>query len=606
MVNLEIALNMLYQRQISSREQLLNEMLRVKLTSKKLEESSTKIKDKEKLFQYMKQATEEELGFFPADRDDFFDIFQALNNIDLLEFTIEIYKNDRMGTVLAPVYLSKYICKKLKKLKPKNVLITEAEKHLAGLKEIIEQIPDSKITLTTQLKPMKLLLKLAFGEAENVNVRFESIYSECLLNERFDYIYCLPTFGYKPDEIGKSYLTRDSDGIAIENMLGHLSEEGTLDIIVPAKITFAGMGFEKLRSYITENFNIRNINILPEGTFRPVTSIKTYFFTIATGKQSNVEFGTFVLNKDAFAVSEEKEISAKDFLSHEDWRIELLLSDDDDNIQKFKSSTIEKVKLKDIAEVFRGKSILKKDTAVGNIFVLNISNIENGEINYADMDTIVEEERKVKRYELLKGDVVLSCRGTAIKAAVFEQQNKLIIASANLIVIRPNDRIKGEYIKIFLESPVGLAITKSSQRGTTIMNINHSDIMEMEIPIVPTDAQEKMVTKYNIEFELYKKTVSEAEKRCPKNYARPELDKTKLGELIDLFSFNLGNKEAKAQDVLGRVYEYFLGKFGSSEGEFYTSPSIVKMLVGMIEPFEGRVYDRNLLDLIQTIPNKAA
>lgn len=77
----------------------------------------------------------------------------------------------------------------------------------------------------------------------------------------------------------------------------------------------------------------------------------------------------------------------------------------------------------------------------------------------------------------------------------------------------------------------------------------------------------------------------------PKNYARPELDKTKLGELVDLFSFNIGNKEAKAQDVLGRVYEYFLGKFGSSEGEFYTPPSIVKLLVGMIEPYKGRVYD---------------
>lgn len=77
----------------------------------------------------------------------------------------------------------------------------------------------------------------------------------------------------------------------------------------------------------------------------------------------------------------------------------------------------------------------------------------------------------------------------------------------------------------------------------------------------------------------------------PKNYARPELDKTKLGELIDLFSFNLGSKEAKAQDLLGRVYEYFLGKFGSSEGEFYTPPSIVKLLVEMIEPYKGRVYD---------------
>lgn len=77
----------------------------------------------------------------------------------------------------------------------------------------------------------------------------------------------------------------------------------------------------------------------------------------------------------------------------------------------------------------------------------------------------------------------------------------------------------------------------------------------------------------------------------PKDYARPELDKVKLGELIDLFSFNLGSKEAKSQDVLGRVYEYFLGKFGSSEGEFYTPPSIVKLLVGMIEPFKVRVYD---------------
>lgn len=77
----------------------------------------------------------------------------------------------------------------------------------------------------------------------------------------------------------------------------------------------------------------------------------------------------------------------------------------------------------------------------------------------------------------------------------------------------------------------------------------------------------------------------------PKNYARPELDKTKLGELIDLFSFKLGSKEARAQDILGRVYEYFLGKFGSSEGEFYTPPTIVKLLVGMIEPYKGRVYD---------------
>lgn len=77
----------------------------------------------------------------------------------------------------------------------------------------------------------------------------------------------------------------------------------------------------------------------------------------------------------------------------------------------------------------------------------------------------------------------------------------------------------------------------------------------------------------------------------PKNYARPEIDKTRLGELVDLFSFKIGDKESRAKDVLGRVYEYFLSNFGSSEGEFYTPPSIVKLLVQMIEPYEGRVYD---------------
>lgn len=77
----------------------------------------------------------------------------------------------------------------------------------------------------------------------------------------------------------------------------------------------------------------------------------------------------------------------------------------------------------------------------------------------------------------------------------------------------------------------------------------------------------------------------------PKTYARPEINKAVLGELVDLFSFNMGSKEAKAQDILGRVYEYFLGNFGSSDGEYYTPPTIVKLLVGMIEPYEGRVYD---------------
>ncbi|MDD2498388.1 MAG: restriction endonuclease subunit S [Desulfitobacteriaceae bacterium] len=511
--NIDSALNTLYQRQLSSREQLLNEMLRVKLTLRKLEKTSTIAKDKEKLFQYMKKATEDELGFFPADRDDFWDIYQALKDIDLIDFTLEIFKNDRMGTVISPLYISTYISERMKKLKPLKILITEAEKHLAGLKEMVDQFKDSQITLTTQLKPMYILLQLAFGEKRNVKIRFESIYTGCLEYEKFDYIYSLPAFSHKPEEISKKFLTRDSDGIAIENMLEHVGEAGTLDIIVPAKITFAGMGYEKLREHIIKYFNVESIYILPEGTFRPATAIKTFMLSITSKLQEDVEIGILELNERNFEISDRKLIPNKEFLSHEDWRIELLLADDDENIRRFKSSKLEKVKLKDVAEIFRGKSILKKDTSLGSISVLNISNIEDGEINYRDMDTINEEERKIKRYELCSGDVVLSCRGTAIKSAVFEAQDKTIIASANLIVIRPKEKVKGEYIKIFFESPVGLAIIKSFQRGTTIMNINHADIMEMEIPLLPLSKQQEIIERYREELKVYKEAIRRAEGR---------------------------------------------------------------------------------------------
>lgn len=81
----------------------------------------------------------------------------------------------------------------------------------------------------------------------------------------------------------------------------------------------------------------------------------------------------------------------------------------------------------------------------------------------------------------------------------------------------------------------------------------------------------------------------------PKNYARPELDKRRLGEVVDLFN-NLKLKEqGNSKDILGRTYEYAIAQFaeleGKRAGEFYTPSSIVRTLVEILEPYEGRVYD---------------
>lgn len=80
----------------------------------------------------------------------------------------------------------------------------------------------------------------------------------------------------------------------------------------------------------------------------------------------------------------------------------------------------------------------------------------------------------------------------------------------------------------------------------------------------------------------------------PKDYGRPTLDKRRLGELIDLFS-TIELQENQAKDILGRVYEYFLSMFASADGkrsgQFYTPRCVVRVLVEMLAPYKGRVYD---------------
>ena len=80
----------------------------------------------------------------------------------------------------------------------------------------------------------------------------------------------------------------------------------------------------------------------------------------------------------------------------------------------------------------------------------------------------------------------------------------------------------------------------------------------------------------------------------PQNYAHPELDKRRLGEVVDIFD-NTTFDVNQARDLLGRVYEYFLGEFAREEGkkggEFYTPECVVRTLVDVLQPYEGKIFD---------------
>jgi len=109
-----------------------------------------------------------------------------------------------------------------------------------------------------------------------------------------------------------------------------------------------------------------------------------------------------------------------------------------------------------------------------------------------------------------------------------------------------------------------------------------------KLPTIGKDLDEAM--------EIIEKENSTLKGILPKVYAKPNLDKASLGRLIDLIGdIALGDEAAKSKDILGKVYEYFLGEFALAEGkkggQFYTPKSIVKLLVEMIEPYRGRVFD---------------
>lgn len=507
--------NILFRRDIVKKEELLREAIRVIKTRQIAEEQGKEFSevDKEALFQFMKENTEEKkLGFFPGDRDFFAELFFAGQNLHIIDFAIETYKNDYTGTILSPEYLTIYLKDYFNRDNVKNVLINEAEKFLVGLEKIINTPKEKNITLTTSNYLMNELFKLAFRSNKNVEVYHASLYLPLEFENKFDLILSIPAFGGKISDMN-FFMTNDTPAIALENQIHLLEDNGILVEVVPASFTFSS-NTSVIRQWIANNYSIYSILSIPEGTFRPYTGIKTYLLTIKNHKkEESIQIGKLKLDNGTLITKEAKSICRDDLEMYEDWRIELMLAEDKSEIKKFKESNVSKVKMKDIAEVFRGKSIMKNDLMPGDIYVLNISNIEDGQIIAETMETINEDERKVKRYELIENDLVMTCRGTVNKVAVVKEKNKKIIASANIIVIRFKEKILSDYVKIFLESPIGIELIKTFQRGTTVMNINPKDIGELEIPMVEYDRQLEIVGKYQNELNLYQETVKNATER---------------------------------------------------------------------------------------------
>lgn len=415
-------------------------------------------------------------------------------------------------------------------IKPETVLIAEAEKFVPNLHSIVGENMNSAFVLTTQNAIYAQVLEKTFEGYDNVEVLVTDIYHYEFISKRFDLILACPNFGGRMLSDEQNFMCREFDMVALENLSLHLNGGGRLIIMLPGRITFASGRVSDLRQFVQKTYTIKEIGELPEGTIE-YSGIKVYLLDIENNRPhddndivirrySSAEKKARRASVTSLEVTDDTFVMLSELEEQGDWNIDQIFAQQDEDYLSYQRSGIRKDIIGNVAEIFRGKAVTKKDPA-GNISVVNISNIGEYEIDYSRLEHLQEEERKVSNYLLQEGDVLLPARGTAIRTAVFHEQSYPCIASSNLIVIRPDVKIlDSTYLKIFLDSPIGNKLISSAQQGTTVMNISYRDLKVLEVPIPPLDTQKAVTKEYLEELTNYRKTVAAAERRWAEVLAR--------------------------------------------------------------------------------------
>lgn len=475
--------------------------------------------DREKLYSTMRDIVDDWSMTNPfQDEENFFKACSSFEPGITWEDILNMYDPHKMFRV--PKALIDEMAKQFNK-SIKTVLIPEAEKYTPYLMDIVQNHNKCQYTITSMNAFSYNILKEMFEKYENVDVLLTSIYEYEFSSKKFDLILCVPVFGGRNmAEDDNQFICREYDLVAFENLALHLNTDGKLSILLPARITFAAGRVRELRSFIQSMYKLLEIDELPVGLFMN-TGIKTFLFAVTTGRTEDViikKLKADTVNPRKEGVNElitedETFVFGDELAEMDDWNVDRIFASQDEDWLKFENSLMRKEELGNVAEVFRGKAISKKDPT-GKIGVVNISNLQDYGIDYDHLDYIDEEERKVSNYILQNGDVLLPARGTSIRVSIFKNQGYPCIAHSNVIVIRPNkELLSGTYLKLFLDSPLGKKILTAKQQGTVVINISYKDLKSMEVPVPSMDEQVNIEKEYNKELSIYLETISAAEKR---------------------------------------------------------------------------------------------
>ena len=173
------------------------------------------------------------------------------------------------------------------------------------------------------------------------------------------------------------------------------------------------------------------------------------------------------------------------------------------------------VELKDIAIVNRGFNLTSKnETKYGKYGVIKISDVDNGEIDYKTLVRCdVTKNTKVENYLIEKGDLLISIRGENIKTAVIKTQPENVLFSQNFVSVKVDESIDVEWLKFYMDSPVGQSQLKSQMTSLTVPTLSISTVKSLKIPVIHKDNQTEIIQRYNEKKEQTEKEIERLKKQ---------------------------------------------------------------------------------------------
>ena len=434
--------------------------------------------------------------------------------------------------------------------------------------EVLKRNPGQKIVgqeLNPTIYSFALVYLYCQGATNTEVFQGDSISAPRFTNQKFDRVITNAPFGIRATNETWHMVQNDPynrfryglppktslDWAFIMNGLEALEGEGKAVFSVSNSALFMSGQVTKIRENFLAADLIEAVIALPSGLFGPYTQIPTAILVINKNKQrlinkirminatsvpvvktrTSVSLAEESLRKiiEAYEGNDDVEGFVKSVDADEVRKQDSILLPEQyvkDTVYKIDDMVIEidaakwteagTVKLADIAEIYRGFNAISSDEAAdGKYAFIKISDLNNQGVEFSKLAKgNVKENTKVENYQIQKGDILLSARGTTDKLARIKEDRPHTLVTQNLVGIRPKKgKVDSRWLLEYLSSPLGLAELASIRVGTTIAQLPMKGLATVKVPNLPLEEQKKMMDAYQDERSLLDKQLSEIMKK---------------------------------------------------------------------------------------------